>query len=136
MKVFISYSHSDEKLAKKVASILQDSGLDVWESWREIMPGDNWAAKISQELEGSDAMVVLLTPEALRSREVISEIEYALGEKNYSNRLIPVFVGPQEKLDGAGLPWILKHLGAIRIPNPDKEEESIREVAQALLNAS
>lgn len=136
MKVFISHSHSDEKLARKVATILKDSGLDVWESWREIMPGDNWAAKISHELEWSDAMVVLLTPEALHSRAVLREIEYALGEKSYSNRLIPVLVGPQGKLLEAELPWILRHLPVVKLDEPDKETESIKQIARAILEAA
>jgi hypothetical protein len=137
MKVFISHGHSDEKLARKVASILEETGLEVWDAGREIMPGDNWAAQVALALEESDAMVVILTPEALRSPWVRHEIEYALGEKGYRHRLVPVFIGPREKLeDTAELPWILKHLRGIVLPDTEVDDEGVREIANTLLNAA
>ena len=97
MKVFISHAHTDEPLVRKVAAVLEDAGLEVWDDTREIMPGDNWADKVVQALQESDAMVVFLTPDAMRSRWVRRDIEYALGEQSYRKRVIPVFVGdPQE----------------------------------------
>ena len=68
MKVFISHAHTDEPLVNKVAAVLKDAGLEVWDDTREIMPGDNWAHKVAQALQESEAMVILLTPDALRSR--------------------------------------------------------------------
>jgi lactate dehydrogenase-like 2-hydroxyacid dehydrogenase len=67
MKVFISHSSKDEALAAKVVSYLERAGLDVWYDEREIMPGDNSGEKIDQGLRESDAMVVLLTPNALEN---------------------------------------------------------------------
>jgi TIR domain len=93
MKVFISYAQSDEKLAEKVGDILKKSGLTVWDYRRDILPGDLWSEKASQALRDSDAMVVLLTPEAARSKQVRSEIDYALTQNTFKNRLIPVVVG-------------------------------------------
>jgi hypothetical protein len=31
MKVFISHAHTDEPLVKKVAAVLEDIGLEVWD---------------------------------------------------------------------------------------------------------
>jgi len=132
MKVFISHSHTDTPLAKKVASALEESGLDVWNAEREILPGDNWAKKIAEALEESDAMVVLLTPEALRSKSVHREIEYALGEKTFNRRLIPVLVGAPENFQADSIPWILRRLNMISLPEHDREEEGIRQITRAL----
>jgi hypothetical protein len=132
MKVFISYSHTDEALARNVAEYLQAAGLEVWDDQREILPGDNWADKVAQALRDSDAMVVLLTPNALRSRWIHSEIEYALGEKRFRNRLIPVLVGPPEKLSQEDIPWILHHFKTIRLSDP-KNKKALAEIAHALL---
>ena len=70
MKVFISHSNETRALAQKVGEALKRAGWEVWNDL-EILPGDNWAAKIGQALESSQAMVVLLTPEALNSPTVL-----------------------------------------------------------------
>jgi len=93
MKIFISHSHKDDVLARKIADSLKTAGFNVWDDTDEIMPGDNWAAKIAEGLRESEAMVVLLTPAALESTWVRREIEYALGEAGYNKRLIPVGIG-------------------------------------------
>src|SRR3712207_2570525 len=106
MKVFISYSYKDAALAKKVAAFLDKAGLNAWYDKREIMPGENWAEKVAQGLRDSDAMVVLLTPHALESASVRWDINYALSEKAFNNRLIPVLVGDSEDFSSYNVPWI------------------------------
>jgi hypothetical protein len=132
MKVFISHAHKDAPLARKVATILRETGLDVWNEDYEIMPGENWAEKISQALRESKAMVVLLTPEALESSNVLWEIGYALGKESYEKRLIPVIVGNPKRLSEEKMPWILRHLRMVNLPEQGNNEESIRQIASAL----
>lgn len=50
-------------------------------------------------------MIVLLSPESMRSDHVRREIEYALGDPNYEGRLFPVLVRPTENI-----PWILRKI--------------------------
>ena len=135
MKVFISYAHSDEALVRKIVAILKRAGLEVWDD-SEILPGDNWAEQVAKALKESEAMVVLLTPEATRSRWVRREIEYALGEKRYSKRLIPVLVGDPADFSQEDIPWILWRFQMIKLAEYDKEEEGLRQIAQALLEAA
>lgn len=132
MKVFISHSHETKVLAKKVSEALKHAGLDVWNYEQEILPGDNWAEKIGQALESSQAMVVLLTPEALNSPTVLRDIEYALGRKTFNKRLIPVLVGSEENMPLQKFPWILRHLNVIKLPAYGKQEEGIARITQAL----
>jgi hypothetical protein len=133
MNVFISHSHKDEALARSVRTSLLEAGLEVWDAELEIMPGDNWAEKIAQALKEAEAMVVLLTPEALLSNAVRREIDYALSGNAFSGRLIPVLVGADEELLAAQIPWILRHLKVIRLPDSGKEnQEGIRQITQAL----
>lgn len=136
MKVFISHVHNDEALAQKIVEILEEAGLEVWDDTREILPGDNWAEQVAQALKESEAMVVLLTPEATRSRWVRREIEYALGEERYSKRLIPVLVGDPADFPQEAIPWILWRLQMIKLSEYDKEEEGIRQIVQTLLEAA
>lgn len=133
MKVFISHSHKDEWLAKRIAEVLKKAGLDVWDGHREILPGDNWAAKVAQALDESNAMVALLTTDGIKSRSVLQDISYALGEERYKQRLIPVIVGSSEKKSGENFPWILKHLKPIKLAKFENSEEDLKQIAQALL---
>lgn len=133
MKVFISYPRANMALAKKIVGELDQAGIDVWFDEREILPGDNWAGKIAEALDESDAMVVLLTPDAVQRRgHVQSELNFALGNKAFSGRLIPVLVGSPEEFPEDSIPWILRRLQMISLPEHGHEEEGIRRITQAL----
>ena len=135
MKVFISHSQQDKELAKKVAASLESAGLEVWDAENEILPGDNWAEKVARALRESEAMVVLLSKNALKSDWVRREIEYALGEKRYNKRLISVLVGPTEKKLRKDIPWILKRLKMIELQDANKEED-IKQIAKAIIDTA
>ncbi len=131
MQVFISYASEDKELAKKLSRLLENVGLGVWLEESHIMPGDNWAEKISQALKESQAMVVLVSPAAVKSEWVRREIEFALGAKEYSGRLLPVFVGPRERIPQDRLPWILRRLEGIELTD-QAEEKGLQQIVQAL----
>jgi len=109
MKIFISYTSEDEELANDVAARLTEAGHEVWYSGARVLPGDNAALQIGGALEESDAMIVLVSPQAMRSAWVRQEINYALGSPKYAGRVIPVLVEPTDEI-----PWILEKLKAIR----------------------
>lgn len=136
MKVFISYAQSDEKLAEKIAQSLKQAGLTVWYDKHELLPGDLWSEKAAQALQDADAMVVLLTPDAARSRQVRSEIEYALGKNTFKNRLIPVLVGPLERIPKKDVPWILSELQMVKLPESGNQREGIRQIETLLKKAA
>ena len=125
MKVFISHAYTDDPFVRKVAAGLEEIGLEVWDATREILLGDNWTDRVAQALKESEAMVVLLTPDALRSSSVRWEIAYALGEQSYRNRLISVLVGDPEELPKEDVPWILRRLHMIDMNEYVEEEEGI-----------
>ena len=135
MKVYLSHAHSDERLAEKLSRILEDAGLQVWDAAREIMPGDNWAATLGNALQESQAMVVLVTPDAMRSKWVRWEIEYALGQTRFRECRIPVFVGDPDDLEKEDVPWILRRLKVINLTD-GSEEEGIWEIARTLLQVA
>jgi hypothetical protein len=133
MQVFISYSDRDEALARKVTNGLKQAGFEVWYEGDEILPGENWADKIAKALRESDAMVVLLTHEALHSVRVRRDIEYALGAKKYKERLIPVMVGTSPDDFGTSyFPWVLWSSSMVTLPKTGKQERAIKQIANAL----
>ena len=131
MKVFISHSQEDKELVRSVVDALEQAGLDVWDDEREIFPGDNWAEKTGRALEEAQAMVVLLTPRSLDSIPVRREIQFALSQKRFKNRLIPVLVGLDDTIAMAKVPWILRYLNMIEMP-PGRQNEGINRITQAL----
>ena len=136
MKVFISHAYTDDPFVRKVVTGLEEIGLEVWDATRKILPGDNWTDEVARALKESEAMVVLLTLDALRSSWVRREIEYALGEQSYRNRLIPVLVDDSEELPKEDVPWILRRLHMIDMSEYAEEEEGINQIARALLEAA
>ena len=137
MKVFVSHSSKDEALTSKVVSYLERVGLDVWYDKREIMPGDNSGEKIDQGLRESDAMVVLLTPNALEDDFMFRRyVEYALTQKRFKGRLIPVLAGDSQQFQGRSIPWIFDHLPMISLTENDTSDKDLDQIAQVLKNAA
>jgi hypothetical protein len=135
-KIFISYAYKDAALAKEFTAALKKAGLDAWDPAIEILPGDNPGEKIGNALKESNAMVVLLTPNAVESSNVLWEISYALGEQSYARRLIPVLIGRPESIPQEKIPWTLRQLGMINLPDSEHTEDGIRQIARALKNVA
>jgi len=128
MKVFLSYAVADRDVARELASRLSAAGLDVWDSDQQTVPGENVPLRIGKALANSDAMVLLLSPAALRSEWAQREWEYALVTPNFDGRLIPVLVRPTRSI-----PWILRTLQPVRLyENPERGKKQLVERVQKL----
>jgi hypothetical protein len=132
MKVFINNSQQAKPLARLIVKALRQAGLDVWYDEDEIYPGDNWAKITGEGLEASDAMVVLLTPDAPESPNVQRNVSFALINNRYAWRVIPVLAGIDEAVALENFAWIITYLKTIKIPTVDKQEEGIDKITQAL----
>jgi nucleoside 2-deoxyribosyltransferase len=133
MKIFLSHSQRDAALAQKIAHGLRDEGLQVWLPEEELLPGDNWAEGISRALDQCDSMIALLTPNATQSSNVQWEMGYALGNKAYKKRVIPIVVGDEAE---SLLPWILERFQVVRIKNAGDAGKAVHEIAGQLLAAA
>ena len=132
MQVFISYTQNDSKVAQRFSEVLKESGVNVWFDKEKIFPGDNWAAKVSEGLEDSQAMIVLLSPESVNSSSLLKEIEYALSQKRYKWRLFPVILGDPDKISDKDIPWVLKRLNMIYLDERN-ERETMEKITNALV---
>jgi hypothetical protein len=126
MKVFLSYAQSDRGWAKKLSEDLAGAGFQVFDPVGELLPGDNWSLEIGKALDDSQAMVVLISPAAVRSPWVQREIQYALGSEKYQDRLIPVEVEPT-----TDFPWVLRHVQWIK-GDPSHAGRQVAEILQAV----
>ena len=76
-EVFISYERKDRKAARAIAEMFARHGFDVW--WDvELLPGQKFAKEINSVIRKSKAVVVLWTPESVRSHWVRSEAALAM----------------------------------------------------------
>ena len=88
LKVFISYSRKDSAaFADELVLGLEDRGLAPFLDRHDIMPGELWEARLGALIEQSDTVVFVISPESVKSKECVWEINKALG---LSKRLLPV----------------------------------------------
>lgn len=135
MKVFISHALTDAKLAKRIADVLKEAGFQVWDD-TQILPGENWGRRLAEALQESEAMVVLLTPDSLRSQNVSYELGYALGKEGYKGRVIPVIAASPEQVPKEAIPWVLYKFQMIHLSDQERDEEGLRRIAQVLKEAA
>jgi len=108
LRVFLSYAEPDREMAVRFRSKLEGAGMDVWFDEADVVPGANWGDALSKALKTSDAMVTLISPASGRSPRVAREIEFAITQPRYQQRLIPVLLRPTKNY-----PWILERLNLI-----------------------
>jgi hypothetical protein len=133
-QIFLSYAGGDRATARRLAEGLREQSLSVWTD-ELLSPGDNWAARMADALGQSDAMVVLLSPESVKSEWVRRDIAYALTSQRFEHRLIPVVIGKDDAEKAEWLrdaPWVLRRLPMVASPSA---EVASRRVADVLKRA-
>lgn len=83
--IFISYSNKDRALARAYADALALEGLDCWYDQR-LQAAEVWDETIDREIRAANVVITLWTPDAVASRWVRSEADYAFE----NNKLLPV----------------------------------------------
>ena len=85
--VFISYARTDEKVARRVASVIQKAGYSVW--WDADLPAHrSYSEEIESHLREAKAVVVLWSKEAAASQWVRAEADVARND----NKLVQLSV--------------------------------------------
>jgi hypothetical protein len=85
--IFISYSRTDGAFALRLHDSLRKIGLNAWLDAKSIRGGDLWDEAVESALKHSSVVIVVLSPESVRSRSVLDEVFYALDEAKV---LVPV----------------------------------------------
>ncbi len=71
--IFISYSSKDRTRANALVERLRTNGFDVWIDQTGIDGADSWSKEIAKALEDSTVFLLLLSQNALASRNVAKE---------------------------------------------------------------
>ena len=77
MKVFISHSFNDEKLALQLQSVLDEKGIRSYMAQQKPLYDLSVGEKIRNEIESSDFVVGIITNSGLHSYSVNQELGYA-----------------------------------------------------------
>lgn len=126
-KVFISAAASDVSLVRDLTARLDAAGIDVWNSTVQALPGTNISAELGRALDEAEAVVVLVSRAAMKSPWVRQEIQFALGQERFQDRLIPVLA---KQTPSDEIPWILRDLQWAK-GSADKVADQILKVLHA-----
>ena len=132
IKLFYSYSHEDERTREDIQkhlAILKTEGLICEWYDRKLQSGKVFRGEIDKQLESSDLILLLLSPDFFLSSECRREMEIAFGVKEKHNAVVvPVIVRPCAWRDDKRLSEILA------IPRDGKAISQWSDKDEALLN--
>jgi hypothetical protein len=86
-RLFVSYSRTDAKFALKLATDLRSRGTDLWLDQLDIPTGAHWDSDVEEALRESAGILVILSPAAVASHNVMDEVAFALSE---GKRIFPI----------------------------------------------
>jgi hypothetical protein len=103
-EIFLSHASGDRRYADRLAKTLRVHGISVWYSRTHLRGAQQWQDEIGQALRRCDWFVVVLSPKAVRSMWVKRELSYALIQKRFQNKIVPVL---HQKCHFEKLHWTL-----------------------------
>ncbi len=89
--IFISYSSKDREKAEQLTELLASAGLSVWIDKHGIGAATSWSGEITRAISDCSALVVLLSPSSVESKNVVREVSLAF-EKN--KKILPLDLEP------------------------------------------
>ena len=92
--IFISYSRKDKLFVRKLNDALDALGVDAWVDWEGIELASDWMARITAAIEGGDAFVFVISPDSLKSKVCLKELELGIAS---NKKIIPVLYREPEK---------------------------------------
>lgn len=87
-RIFVSYSRKDVLFASQLAIALSEVGADVWIDIEDIPAGMKWSTAVQEGLDTADAMLVILSPDSMESKNVEDEWQYF---KDHGKPVIPLW---------------------------------------------
>jgi hypothetical protein len=80
--VFISYASSDIAVADGVCGALEHAGVRCWVAPRDVLPGEFYADAIVHGIDAAQAIVLVLSQNAISSPHVLREVERASSKRH------------------------------------------------------
>jgi hypothetical protein len=109
-EVFLSHASANRAFARKAVRILRRHGLPVWYSETNLAGAQQWHDEIGQALRRCDWFLVVLSPQAVVSPWVKRELVFALNDRRYDDRIVPLYY---KTCDYTALSWVLDSIQRI-----------------------
>ncbi|HEX8293150.1 MAG TPA: toll/interleukin-1 receptor domain-containing protein [Pyrinomonadaceae bacterium] len=103
-QVFLSHSAKDKQFVSSLAAVLRRHKVPYWYSTSSLEGAQQWHDEIGKALKNCNWFVLILTPNSVKSEWVKHELMYALSNKRYKGRIVPLLLKP---CNFAKLSWTL-----------------------------
>lgn len=90
-------------MAQRIAELLRDHGVPTFFAPSDILGAQQWQDEILGALKRCDWFLVLLSPAAIGSMWVKRETAYALKDRRYEDRIVPILY---QDCDLGGMDWL------------------------------
>lgn len=90
IKVFVSHSSKDSKIASQITDQLKRFGIGAWYSDEDIPAGERYAERILDGLMSSNWILVIVSADSVRSDWVRAEVKTAMTVPHLRNRILPL----------------------------------------------
>jgi formylglycine-generating enzyme required for sulfatase activity len=125
-RVFVSYSRKDMAFADRLEAALKARGFEVLIDREEIYAFEDWWTRIETLIGGTDTVVFVLSPDAVKSDVALKEVAYAA---SLNKRFAPIVC---RRVEDAAVPEALRRLNFIFFDDPSMFEASADKLAEAL----
>lgn len=140
VEVFFSYSHKDKQLRddleEHLALLRRQGVVSGWHD-REILPGQEWAAKIDEHLESARLILLLISPSFLAS-DYCYDIEMKRAMERHEKGeavVIPVIVRPCDWKSGPFAKLAALPANWVAVTSWANKDEAWTDVAQGIRRA-
>ena len=103
-EVFLSHATPDRRFADRLAAVVRGHGVPLWYSRTNLVGAQQWHDEIGLALARCDAFVIVLSPAAVESQWVKLAYMFALSNRQYRDRIVPVLLS---ECDITSLSWTL-----------------------------
>ncbi len=119
--VFLSYSHHDSELARKLTEALSGKGVKVFNPESEIHFGDSIKDRLDDALEHSKYFILLISPEYISSPWANFEMGVALSRVTSAGerRVLPIIT---KEIDFKSVPFALSNIAALQAKEHSPDE--------------
>lgn len=126
-RVFISYARRDSETADKLSAALAARRVETRMDRSDIAPGEDWQARLSDLIAGSEKVLALISPSSIQSEICRWEIAHAA---QVGKAILPIVI---KDVDATQLPDAVARLNFVYMRDQAELDRNLPALAQAIL---